>query len=678
MTALRPISLIASALYLCLLQSYCFAQDKSKVTFAKVTPADFILPSNPIIDTNTNAIILSDMGSVHFVGNDHSWFSYVFKKHTRIKILNKKAFDLATEKVHLRGSDDDLEKLSDVTASTFNLENGQVVETKLDKQDIFSSRINKEHVEKKFTLPGVKEGSIIEFTYTITSDNAFFLPAWKFQSEEYPTLWSEYQVEIPQALFYVFIRMGVHGFAIDKGSEGHQSYKVSSKANLASLGSTDKDYFVSAQTTKHQWVMKDIPALRPERYLSTPANYLDGIEFQLTKTNDSQEFHDVMNTWKKATEELLHREDFGDPLVQDNEWLSDLADKAAGNIISPTEAAKALYYYVSNHFTCTDHYYPFIKTNLHEVVRKNNGTVGDINLLLIALLRKKGLQADPVLLSTREYGYNLASYPAFEKLNYVIARLKLGEHIYFLDAAQPSLGFGRLSGNCYNGHARVISEKDSASIYFEADSLKEKKTTLVLINNTDKGMEGSLQIVLGDQESYDLRQHIRKQGEKEYFKDIQTAYGQDLIVSNGGIDSLASPEDPVKVHYEFRLNQEPGASVLYINPMLWSDTRDNPFQAADRKYPVEMPYTMDNIYIYSMEIPEGYVVDELPKSARVAFNNDQGFFEYMLGAQGNMIQLRCHIKLNKAWFAAEDYSGLRDFYAYIVKKESENIVLKKK
>jgi hypothetical protein len=105
--------------------------------------------------------------------------------------------------------------------------------------------------------------------------------------------------------------------------------------------------------------------------------------------------------------------------------------------------------------------------------------------------------------------------------------------------------------------------------------------------------------------------------------------------------------------------------------------RENPFKAAERKYPVEMPYATDDLYVFSMEIPEGYVVDELPKSAKVAFNEDQGLFEYLVGRQDNLIQLRCHLKLIKANFPAEDYSSLRDFFAYIVKKENEQIVLKK-
>jgi hypothetical protein len=39
--------------------------------------------------------------------------------------------------------------------------------------------------------------------------------------------------------------------------------------------------------------------------------------------------------------------------------------------------------------------------------------------------------------------------------------------------------------------------------------------------------------------------------------------------------------------------------------------------------------------------------------------------------------MRVHLKLNKAFFPTEDYSTLRDFFGYVVKKENEQIVFKK-
>jgi hypothetical protein len=215
-------------------------------------------------------------------------------------------------------------------------------------------------------------------------------------------------------------------------------------------------------------------------------------------------------------------------------------------------------------------------------------------------------------------------------------------------------------------------------VYFYADSLKEKKTTLVMLSNTDKGLEGSYQATLGPEESYLLRCQLGIEKETDYFKRIQASFGDDLDISNGGVDSLRKPEDPVMVHYDFRMNETAGQSPIYLNPMWWNNWRENPFKAAERKYPVEMPYVKDEMYIFNMTIPDGYAVDEMPKSARVALNGNDGSFEYLIGQQGDMIQLRCHLKLNKATFYPEDYSTLRDFYAYVVKKEAETIVLKKK
>src|SRR5689334_4516259 len=119
----RLTALIAIVLCFSAPQSYCIAQDKPNPHFGKLGPADFNLPSNPIIDTNTNAVVLADAGAVHFVGNKHGWFSWVYKRQTRIKLLNKSAFDLATRKIVVYSDDDDGEKLSDIAATTYNLEN---------------------------------------------------------------------------------------------------------------------------------------------------------------------------------------------------------------------------------------------------------------------------------------------------------------------------------------------------------------------------------------------------------------------------------------------------------------------------------------------------------------------------------------------------------------------------
>ena len=137
------------------------------------------------------------------------------------------------------------------------------------------------------------------------------------------------------------------------------------------------------------------------------------------------------------------------------------------------------------------------------------------------------------------------------------------------------------------------------------------------------------------------------------------------------------PEDNVTVRFDFKLNSFETADIVYFNPLIGETLTKNPFYAAEREYPVEMPYPTDDVYILNMEIPKGYKIDELPKSARVLLNDTDGSFEYMIDVEANTIRMRCRLVLNKVDFMPEDYQTLRDFYGYIVKKETEQIVFKK-
>jgi len=676
MIGLKPFNRIPSILCLCLLYTFCPAQDKAKDTWGKINSADFTAPvPSSVVTAGTGAIILSDVGSISFVGNQIGWFSHVYQRHTRIKILNKSALDLATVAVEFYNPSENPEKLTEVKATAYNLENGQVTETKLQSKDIFEERVSKQYSKVKFSIPGVKEGSILEYSYKLTSPYDE-LPDWEFQWKDYPCLHSDLQVEIPQTMLYVLVRQGVHAYAIDKGGEGRLNYRVTRKGEA--YGTPESSVMVGANTVKHEWAMKDVPAFGSERFLTTPDNYIDKISFQLSGWYGGEEVHPRSNTWSKATEELLAREDFGGALSEDNSWMDATLEKVAPGTLSPLEQAKAIYYYISRHFTCTNHSGFHIRTSLSDVVKKNSGTVGDINLLLVAMLRRKGLMVDPVLLSTRDHGFNLASYPILQKLNYVIAQLRVGDKTYYLDAAYPQLGFGQLPGSCYNGHARVISLRDSASLWFWADSLKESKHTIVMVSASDKGLEGRWQSTPGKEESYEIRGRVAEDGQESFFKSIQTAWGEDCTITNTGIDSIDRPEDPLKVHYEFQMKTTADAGTIYFNPILGGGWHENPFAAADRKYPVEMPYAIDDTYVLSMELPEGYTVEEMPKSARVAYNGNQGSFEYLVQQNGDLLQLRARVILNRATFEPEDYSSLRDFFSFVVKKENEQIVLKKK
>ncbi len=661
-----------------LLNLKSIAQDNAPVKFGKVKVEDFTLNS-PVIDSNSNAVVVLDKGEITFEGNQKGWFSYIFKKTKRIKIINNKGFDLATVKLLLYQDGQNKEKVENLNGTTYNEDNGTITETRLSSGDFLDEKFDKNHFYKKFALPAIKAGCIIEYSYTIKSDFIFNIPAWEFQSAECPTLWSEFSVNIPGLLTYMSSFQGSHKYYIDKSGEGFKVYSVSRVAdNGGALTSREAERLaVSTQTILHRWVMKDVPTFNVENYISSPSNFIDKIRFQLSKTYDGETYHDVANNWEKVTEELMKREDFGEPLVEENNWLDKIVEPLLQNNDNTLQKAQKIYYYIQKNYSCVDHYDKYIKTSLQDVVKKKSGTVGDLNLLLIAMLKHEKIEASPVLLSTREFGWNSPTYPLMEKLNYVISRTKINSRDYYLDATIPFLPFGKLPLNCYNGHARVIAS-DTTAVYFEPDSLKENsRVSLFIFNNDNKEMDGTFAREMGFFESLDARTNIDKSDLQAYEKKIKSSYPEDISLSDLKIDSLDLIEYPVSLKFNFKLSFSENSDIIYFNPFMGEAVKENPFYAAERMYPVEMPYKTHNTYTLNMEIPKGYKVDELPKSSRALLNDKEGMFEYLISADANNIQMRCILEVNKATFSSEDYQTLRDFYALIVKKEAEQIVFKK-
>ena len=673
-------SFFSALLMVCLACTFALAQQKMPVSFGKVTAQDFVIPSNPLIDSSTNAVIIADNGITTFKGNNTGWVSYVFRRKTRIKILNKKAFELATVKIPLYTDGDATEKLENFSAMTYNLENGNVVATKMERSDLFTDKIDKNRVEQKFTLPAIKENAIIEYSYTVLSDFYFNIPEWSFQNINYPCLWSEYEVTIPSLVGYVFSKRGVHPFFIDKAADGNENYLLK---KFSAGGTQDDMYSLSASTVKHRWVMKDVPAFYVENYLTSPENYMDKIDFQLSQTFDGQTVHPYKNSWQKVTEDMLKEKDFASFITEEdgNYWL----DKPLAAIVKESadrlQQAKQIYYHLTNNFTCTNYHSKYVKTTLQDVYKNHKGNVGEINLLLTDMLLRKGITASPVLLSTRDFGYNYPSYPVLGRLDYVICKAIIDERVYYLDASRASLGFGHLPVDCYNGHARVMGKEDTAAVYFLPDSIKESQTAFVNIINqpADKGgLQGIYESTMGYMESFGLRTALSKINMQQYMTDLQASSSNDVIVSDMRIDSLKNPEDPIRLHAGINIQSLAANDIIYFNPVLWGNYRTNPFSAAERKYPVEMPYPVNQVYILNMEIPTGFIVDEFPKSARVSFNDGEGSFEYLVQKDEGGIHLRSTIHMSKAFFDPDEYDSLRNFFGYIVKKQSEQIVFKKK
>ena len=656
---------------LLILANDVFAQKipPSKYKFGNVKQEDFT-PKIYSIDSSAQAVVLLDKGAAFYENDNGDWFNIIYVYHKKIRLLNKNRFDLATIEIPLYKGNNMDDKIERIEATTYNLENNVVVTTKMDKESVFDDKASKDYSIKKFTLPNLKEGCIIEYTYTIVSKNAYNLRNWYFQ-DKIPVLQSEYDITVPTLFDFMFLPGGFYDLK-PEAEEGTKTY------NLLHTNATGRSEVGTYRaTTNHlRWSLSNLKPMLTEKFTTTTQNYISKIEFQLRSLNYPESpSKPYMSTWNELVKTLMKDEQFGADLTGKNGWMGDELN-AVANGNDALSNAKNIFSYVRDNFTCTDHDALYLPENLKKSFASKKGNVAEINLLLIAMLKKAQIKVDPVLLSTTDNGKAYEMYPLIKKFNYVVAKVTINDKVYMLDASQKKLGFNYLPQYCYNGYGRLINDPPLVVNLF-ADSLAENKTTSIYINNSEDGniLEGFFTSNLGYYESYNFREEIKDNEIDNYFKKIKNGFNYEVTLKNMRLDSLKNLDEKITVAYDFSFNLN--EDIVYFNPLFGEAYKTNPFTAATRNYPVEMPYKTEEVIKVFMEIPKGYKVDEMPKSVKMKYNEDEGLFEYIMSKDASNIYLKCILRFNKAIFSSEDYEYLREFYGQIVKKQSEQIVFKK-
>ncbi|SEM42582.1 hypothetical protein SAMN05216436_104169 [bacterium A37T11] len=652
---------------------FAIAQETTPAQFGKISPEDFKVKVSTV-DSTADAMIIADVGESAIIANNKGWFSIEYKHFRRARILNKNGYDIADVVIPLYVDGADQEKLVTLKGNTYNLVNGKVETTKFEKDQLFTDKQGKHHVIKKFTLASVKEGSIIEYEYKTTSDFLFNLPSWSFQGS-LPRLWSEYTTRIPQFFQYVFLSQGYQPFLVKENRNSMVSYTVRDQTGIQ----TDQNAVsITANLSINHWVMKDVPPLKEEPYTSTLANHLSSIQFQLSGYADPLVPKKIMNSWPETCKQLLLDEDFGADLDKSNGWM----DKYLSSVLSAGQdqlaKAQAIYTHVRDSYSCTQREgFYLTKPGLKNVVEAKGGKSSDINLLLTGLLRHAGLDAWPAILSTTDNGYAHPIYPLMNKYNIVIATAAIGGKTYVMDASNTQLPFGKLSPDCYNGVARKINALGDP-ITLVSDSLMEHKVVNIRIVPNEKGeLAGQMDTWPGDYESIRIRTAIKTKGLSEFKKKVIGDLGGMFTLDELKAKGYSSPDSSVSLtyNYSFNNNQE---HMLYILPLQQEATKENPFKSAVRNYPVEMPYGFDEVINVSLIVPEGYAVEEIPKPVQVSLDENRNcMFRFLVQYDGNNIQLSSRIIFKRAYFAPEEYANLREFFNLIVKKQGEQIVLKK-
>jgi hypothetical protein len=630
-------------------------------------------------DTSAVAAILFNVGDVQINFNQGTGFTINTIVKTKIKIYKKEGYDWANKAVRYYIGGNSKEKVSFSNAATYNLVDGKVVKTKLKSDGEFDEKVNKFWARKKITLPNVSEGSIIEFEYSMSSKSFGALDIWDFQ-QSIPVVFSEYKTSIPEYYMYKPLLRGYIAPKITT-TASNKIVNITSKERTEGKGRLESTTYSNDQFTykenKTIYSLSDIPALKDEAYVNNVKNYIASVEHELTGTRFPNEPYENFSTdWETVVKFIYDADSFGPELNKTGYFEKDI-DALTSGTNSMIEKAALIFNHVKSSMNWNEFYGYSCDVGVRKAYQDKVGNSAEINLMLTAMLRYAGIDANPILISTRGNGISLS--PSRTAFDYVIAGIELENQVILLDATNKYSLPNILPIRDLNWFGRIIRKSgSSASIDLMPKNNSVDVVNLMASINQEGEVSGKIREQYFDYNAFIFRNSYNGVSKDSYIEKLEKRYSG-LEITDYDVQNSSDLSKPIVESYSFTNNNvsEIIGDKMYISPLLYFTTTENPFKQETREYPVDFVYPHQDKYNISLTIPDGYTIETLPQPAAMAMPDGLGKFSYNISKNNNQVQLLYSLDINQAIISPEYYEALKNFYKEIVNKQTEKIVLKK-
>jgi len=594
-------------------------------------------------DPEAEAVILLDKAVV--LHDDQ--YQMITDRRIRIKILSEKGISRADIAIPYY-TKNDFENIIKIQAYTYNFnETGQQTSMPVDKKSIYTEKRSIYYSLKKFAMPAVKVGSIIEYHYVSVMKHYGGLDEWLFQSD-LPTIQSSYLLAIvPNAEF---------------------TYTIQKKPGLSiiqkPMPSEGRVYFE----------MNNIPGLRIEPYMDAQRDYIQKVIFQLSGyTNRLGDKQEVNTTWKLLANELMSQKEFGAQL--DKDLKIDEIKLITQTATTDQEKLKAIYDYVKRTIAWNGYDGKFATDGIKAVWDRKKGSAGEINLLLVNLLTTAGIETYPVLAAERDFGKVDATFPFIERFNKTIAFSIVDGKQFLLDATQDNCPAG-LTPYPILGTTGFIVDKKKFNLIEIASGNKSYKNKISV-----NGVVDSKGVITAEAnvKSYDYARQERlnavNRDKKRFITENFENSNDDLAIDSFLVISPEKDSIPFEqtVRYKQQLSESGG--FIFLNSNLFTGLEKNPFISSIRFTNVNFGYPYDIFLEETYKLPPGSKVD-LPEDKKLISDNNKIQAVKQVKFEKGELKISIHFIQAITLVQADNYIALKEFYKKTVDMLNEPIVLK--
>lgn len=642
---------------LCISSQMGFSQQRMEAEFGKISEQEISMTSYEK-DPDANAVVLFEKAK-NYVKLVNNSIKFVREVHKRIKVFDPEKFDGKTLKIYYRTPRNNKEEIYKIKAVTHN---GNL-QNFVAENSFYRNKENENYSSLSFTFPNVKEGSIIEFQYTLYSNNAYSFNGWEFQ-DEIPKVYTEYHSEIPGNYRYNKVLVGNLPLYINEVSLLEGCFFI-------------EGYAQNADCEVAIYAMKNVPAFKEEDYMLTSKNFKSSIKLELREyTSFDGHPYKVSEDWSDVDNEVRTDKNLGRELKNN----SFFRDKVPMEGDQPTlQNAKRIFYFIQNHFTWNGWYGLFGDKDCKKAFEEKSGSIAEINFALINALQAHDFEANLVLSSSRDHGLPTVKYPVLSEFNYALCHLNINGKQYLLDASNKFTEFGMLPFHSLNKIARVMDYKNESFWVSVTPNPKNISYLRTKLSITDENLfTGTVQETNIGYYALNARERIHEDGQEKYLEKKKERM-KNVTLAKYQVEDLTSLEKPVKETYEVTLTPESINNNIYFSPFdLQRFFKKNPFTLNQRTYPVEFGYPFVINYAFALDLGTQYEVVNLPSNVHAELPDGLGDFQVKYMKNATELIVTFTIKVQKDSIDPNYYEALKNFFKDIALAQSKELIQLKK
>ena len=614
-------------------------------------------------DKDAEAVVLYHKTDVsyQFISND---FKVYYRVNTRLKVLKPEGKRLTDGQiVYLDGPANRgrHELVAGLKATAYNLENGKLVKTKMERSMTSEERLDKNQMVVKFSVPQVKVGTVIEYEYRIESDFYGNIRDW-YAQHEIPVLYTCYELSIPEWFSFNIEETGMNNL---------EKKAYSEPLTLLFSGGTE-----NILTNIKTFVGRNLPALKDDDFVWHAADYGDKVTAELANIFvPGAVYENFTSTWTDVDGQLMNDEDFGGRLKRSSPLKDEINAAGIPGISDKTERIAAVWKLLKSKVRWNGKY-SLWGESASKVLKEGTGTNADINFLLINMLKDAGIGSTPVIMRTRDSGILPLSHSSLKYLNTFVVGIPMTDTgMVYLDGSAEDGYLSVLPAKLLVSRARLL-QTTGADLWVNLQTKARGRETISIQAQLDANglLKGNKSSIFLDEASAAKRREWRQA--KDSTELIQKMQERDGIeIQSYRLEGRHDFSPTVKEELTFTKQCDAAGDLIYLNPLIFIPQRKSPFTAAERMLPIEFPYKQSEMQNVMITLPKGYVVEEVPKPIVIKLDGATARISYSV--LDNMLNIQYMMNIDKTFFAATEYQDLKAFFDRVVESNKQIITLKK-